>query len=88
LIKENTVPNQPGYIANSRASRRVYRGLLRYADIYKIGVDPRWRESFPSFLLDMGRKPEGMMLRRRDESLGFYPSNCRWEPIPSPESSR
>lgn len=42
-----------------------------------ITYDPRW-ERFDCFLEDMGARPEGMTLDRRDNSLGYSKSNCRW----------
>ncbi len=80
--------NQKDYIPNSRSSRRAHRGMYRFADIYKLEVEPRWKE-FPQFLLDMGMRPDGAVLTRRDESKGFTPSNCSWQTLPVvPEPSR
>lgn len=42
-----------------------------------IGVCPRWNK-FENFLSDMGRCPDGMMLDRKDNDIGYEPSNCRW----------
>jgi GIY-YIG catalytic domain len=43
-----------------------------------IGVCERWRESFPSFLADMGQRPEGYVLVRKNVTKDFSPENCEW----------
>lgn len=42
-----------------------------------IYVDPRWKK-FENFRQDMGEKPEGSYLARKDLSLGYTPDNCYW----------
>lgn len=42
-----------------------------------IRYDPRWEE-FEAFLTDMGERPPGMTLDRKDNSKGYYADNCRW----------
>lgn len=42
-----------------------------------ITVCERWL-SFENFLADMGERPPGMTLDRRDSSLGYEPGNVRW----------
>lgn len=42
-----------------------------------IGICERW-EDFGNFLLDMGEKPDGLYLNRRDKDGDFTPENCFW----------
>lgn len=43
-----------------------------------IKICGRWLD-FHAFRLDMGRRPEGHVLARRDLSKDFSPDNCYWE---------
>ncbi len=44
-----------------------------------IRIYPPWRESFPRFLADMGRRPSKVhMIERRDGTRDYTPDNCYW----------
>ena len=42
-----------------------------------ITVCDRW-DSFANFIEDMGERPEGLTLERRDTNGNYEPSNCYW----------
>ncbi len=37
-----------------------------------------WRNSFETFVKDMGPCPVRMSIERKDNHLGYFPGNCRW----------
>ena len=46
-----------------------------------ITVCEKWRNSFQTFLEDMGTRPRpGYTIERKDNELGYFKDNCKWIP--------
>lgn len=43
-----------------------------------VTVCDRWRDSFANFLADMGERPEGKTLDRKNPFGNYTPENCKW----------
>ena len=56
-------PKQPHY------ARYGGRGII---------VCEKWRRDFWAFVADMGERPPGMTLDRKNPDLGYGPHNCKW----------
>ena len=71
----------------ARCTRESHPAFAAYGG-RGIKVCNRWRESFEDFLADMGERPEGMTLDRKDGNKGYEPENCRWATATTQSNNR
>lgn len=53
------------------------RPAYQYYGAQGISVDPEWSD-FTVFLRDMGERPSGTTLDRKDGKRGYCKENCKW----------
>lgn len=61
----------------TRCSNPKQEAYARYGAL-GVTVCQRWQDSFENFLADMGERPEGKTLDRRNPFGNYEPNNCRW----------
>ncbi len=75
----STTPEYAAWIAmNERCSNPKHKAFKNYGG-RGISVCREWKSDFASFLRSLGKRPTpGHSLDRKDNSLGYFPENCRW----------
>lgn len=63
--------------ATYRTWRSIFDRLKNDPDYEGVELCERWLK-FENFLEDMGERPEGKTLDRKDNSSGYCKENCRW----------
>ena len=80
MIHGHSRPPSPTYSswnAMKTRCRNVNTPDYQHYGARGISYDPKW-EDFETFLLDMGKRPAGTTLDRKDPTLGYTKTNCRW----------
>lgn len=81
VIEHHGRTHTPTYFSWRSMNRRCYdlkdQAYARYGG-KGIEVCPQWRNSFTQFAKDMGERPPGRTLDRKDNDKGYEPGNCRW----------
>jgi hypothetical protein len=81
-FRKHGMKGSPEYRTWKAMKTRCFNPNSQYFSCYggrNITVCERWANSFESFYADMGPKPgPGYSIERKDNSLGYAPSNCRW----------
>lgn len=66
------------WVGMRRRCSDAKHGPYRYYGGRGITVCDRWLNSFENFLADMGERPNGMTIERKNNNLGYFKDNCRW----------
>lgn len=68
----------------------VYHDKYQYYGERGITVCDRWLgpNGFSNFISDMGERPGGYSIDRKDNSKGYTPGNCRWATKHEQESNK
>lgn len=77
----SNIANHPLYDTWCNMKQRCYNPrATQYGDYGGRGITvcDRWRASFHAFLEDMGPRPEGHTLDRKNNDEGYEPENCVW----------
>jgi len=77
MIKSNT-PEYKVWIDMRRRCNNSDNNNYQYYGARGITVCDSWNDSFDSFLEDMGLRPTGLTLERKDNEEGYYKENCKW----------
>lgn len=80
-VTTHGMTGSPAYKSWQAMKDRCYReSHIEYKRYGAVGIQvcKRWRNSFENFLQDMGERPDGMSLERKDSSKNYSPSNCKW----------
>ena len=72
-----TTPTYKSWVAMKRRCYSLRDKRYLHYGAKGITVCERWH-LFENFLADMGERPEGKTLDRKENDKGYYLENCRW----------
>ena len=82
IKKTHGLSTTPEYFAWLNMNHRCYHPSdvsYKYYGAIGIQVCPEWRDSFETFLIDMGERPSSLhSLDRMDNDGHYFKENCRW----------
>jgi len=83
MRKNGTVHRSPTYISWQSMCSRCEQDSHPWFHAYGgrgIAISPRWRgkDGFKNFLADMGERPAGLTLERKDVEGDYRKGNCEW----------
>lgn len=64
---------------SEKATRKSWTSIHNSRHLYGTEVPMRWYD-YNNFVEDMGHRPEGLCLVRKDKDQGFHKENCEWAP--------
>lgn len=83
LIAKNTKHSQASRITKTGAYRswQAMHQRIKVNPYYSnLTICDRWcgDEGFKNFYADMGDRPKGLTLERKENTQGYFPNNCKW----------
>lgn len=77
-VNNEVTPEYRSWLAMK--SRCTYKDDIAYERYGGAGIliCDQWLDSFRTFLVDMGFRPDGTSLERINNDLGYTPENCKW----------